>query len=147
MDKDFDDLWNECKKISRQQPNPIGDDRLEAMINHALRQPLDPPAHGRRRLKGTPALLHQPWLRAAAAALLLILIPLTLLQGGHPDISHIDFEGKPIAFCSNGDCNPRHIVSLVAKYIDTPTPPTADCLTAAAFGATAPNAQRQISFR
>ena len=137
MDKDFDTLWNESKRIARQQTSPISDNRLDEMINYALQHPAPSaqPAH------------NKPWFPAAAAVSLLILIPLALLHGGNPDTTQINFAGKNVAFCSNTTCNPTHIVGIVAQYIDRQALPADTCPTVAVASPTATLPLRQVSFR
>lgn len=147
MDKDFDTLWYESKRIARQKASPISDNRLDEMINYALQHPApsDQPAHHSH--KSTTTLLHKPWFPAAAAVSLLIIIPLVLLHGGNPDTTQINFAGKNVAFCSNTTCNPTHIVGIVAQYIDRQALPADTCPTVAVASPMATLPLRQVSFR
>ncbi|MBR1833901.1 MAG: hypothetical protein IJ785_00090 [Bacteroidales bacterium] len=147
MEKDFDELWNECLRTAQKKQCPIPDDRLEQMIARAIQQPQPLPADTPASNKPTVSLWRKPWFRAAAAILLLILIPATLIHRQHIDTATIAYGGQSLHFRSNTDCNPAKVVDLVVKYIDPQPDQPTQVQTATLLGPSSSKRNNLISFR
>lgn len=147
MEKDFDEFWNECLRTAHDAKCPIPDVRLEQMITYAIKQTPHPSADSTATPKHTPILWRRPWFRAAAAVLLLVLVPLTLMHSHGINATTIAYGGQSLHFRSNTDCNPAQVVDLVSKYIDPQPAQPAQSQALAFLGPAASRHNNLISFR
>lgn len=147
MERDFDELWNQCLRTAHNAKYPVPDDRLEQMITYAIKQNPHPAADSPAAPKHTPSLWRRPWVRAAAAVLILLLVPLTLMHSRGINATTIAYGGQSLQFRSNTDCNPAQVVDIVTKYINPQPSQPARSQALALLGPAASRHNNLISFR